>query len=207
MSSIIKAIQVNKTEIIKTLRLIFLGENSLSKELEEQLWELALNGFPRALINCRYDSKEGECMYDSLIKLKDTFIEIRNMPGAEFNSLLIKIAIKYIEKLIKDSTLNDFIVLCESNKDYFVRINNDCINIIRKEKTEEIKGDLIMSFAKIFKQIANNSMQINNLKDSMIALAIALRISIKVGEKMYRAETPKYVVYDNLNYHNEVLEI
>lgn len=206
-----KAVRVGKTQVLSTLRLLFMGDNSLTVELEEQLWELTINGFPQAIIDCRYTSENAEYLYNSLSKQREKFAEIKNIDtmSGRFNFWLIKVSIKYIEKLTSNNGIADFISLCESSKGYFAGVSKDCIDIMKKI-VDPLKPerDLILSFAKTLKQLAENSTRTSDLSDPITALAIALRIGIKI-EALKQVHKPdsSYTIDDKLNCHNEMLTI
>eukprot|EP00826_Nyctotherus_ovalis_P052491 TRINITY_DN6654_c0_g2_i1.p1 TRINITY_DN6654_c0_g2~~TRINITY_DN6654_c0_g2_i1.p1 ORF type:complete len:110 (+),score=22.68 TRINITY_DN6654_c0_g2_i1:847-1176(+) len=109
--------------------------------------------------------------------------------------------------------MQQFVVLCKGSQGYFCRVPESCVKLIEKElgsvDYNHPKRRLVLAFMKIFKEIAENSMMLNDLDEELEALAIALRITIIRDKKSYSplSKNVKYVLSNVLDMHDKEIYV
>jgi len=206
-----KAILSPDDRILNTLRVLLLGMNKVTDKYKEQLWKCAVIGFPRAIIGHEYSYTQEEPTSDTVQKLNDLYAS-EPPPGKEFFSFQLRIvAIEYIKKLAHLNRLEEFIELCKGGKGYFCRVPKDCIKIIEKKLEDYNRPTqrVVLAFMRVFREIMENCMLINDVEEKLSALAIALRINITFRDHTYKSSMKgvNFALKNTLDFHKEEINV
>ena len=190
-----------------------LGDNSISVDIREQIWDLTVDGFPYAIIDAENSFEKIYYTADKLNQIKSSKLNIDYLPGTmNENFIFAKIAIKYVP-LISANTCR-FTNECRSGKGYFARINNDIIQIVENEipyiglSTKDFSFLFVLGFTKILKILSENPMALNNIENSFEALTIPLRINLNINGNEYKVNNDiKCVIDSRLNMQDETIYI
>lgn len=190
-----------------------MAENEIKDNTSEQLWKLIVAGFPRAIIDHEYKSKPEEFTYQIAYKISETLTAIPDLSKTYFCYQLRSLAIEYIKLLSDGNRMKQFVLLCKGSQGYFCRVPESCIEIIEKElgpvDYNRPKRKFVLAFMKIFNEMAENSMMLNDIDEELAALAIALRVTIIGEDKNYNPfdKDVKYVLSNVLDMHDKEIYI